>query len=405
MKLHVVMATDYSLDRHTFRSGPQVATYALVQGLARLEGVRVEVVTCPQRVEKDHMVEEGGVAHHYLASPRPKFLTSYVRNVPKIAARIRRLNPDLVHAKNSTYALAGLRAGYPTVLTTHGLRLLHFGHYLNQGPRWLGWLRTNWLHLTMRSPMTPHLYTRLGAMFSTTTLVIALRRVQALIVVSNFAADRIAGLSSAQVHFIENPVDQLFFEVQTPKVPGRLLLVGRVNRGKGALDAVRVLHRIVDRFPAAELRIAGPVTEQDCYEVVQEYIARHGLEERVRFLGLIDAAQLAQEYGRCSVLLMPSTHENSPNAIGQVMAVGRPVVAYDVGGISGRLRHEETGYLVPFGDVDAFADRVCRLLEDDGLRGRMGRRARQIAEETFNADVVARKTLAVYQEMLGTPRG
>jgi glycosyltransferase involved in cell wall biosynthesis len=56
-------------------------------------------------------------------------------------------------------------------------------------------------------------------------------------------------------------------------------------------------------------------------------------------------------------------------------AVGLPVVATDAPGLRDAVRDGETGFLVPEGDVAAFADRIGRLLADDALAGRMSEAA------------------------------
>jgi sulfoquinovosyltransferase len=62
------------------------------------------------------------------------------------------------------------------------------------------------------------------------------------------------------------------------------------------------------------------------------------------------------------------------------MASGVPVVGCAAGGIPDLIRDGDTGYLVPPGDVDGYADRVRRLMDDAASRARMGVRARAEAE-------------------------
>jgi glycosyltransferase involved in cell wall biosynthesis len=322
------------------------------------------------------------------------------RDIPKIAALIRDLRPDVVHAKNQVYVLAGLRAGYPTVLTTHGLSFLHHGHRFNSRSFLSNLIATNLWYLTLSSPMASTLKERFQRLIATNALILTLRRLKAVIVVSAFDGNRIAALTNAKMYYIPNPVDERYFEIPNREVQGRLLLVGRVSRGKGILDAVQTLNMLRDEFPQAHLHVAGSVLDQQYAQAVESYIAAHDLRDRVRLLGLIDSDRLSDEYAQCSVLVMPSTHENSPNALGQAMAAGKPAVAYSVGGIPQRLRDGVTGFLVPYSEVDTLARRISDLLQDDASRAQMGHAARQVAQEEFNPTIVARKTLQVYEELL-----
>ena len=60
-----------------------------------------------------------------------------------------------------------------------------------------------------------------------------------------------------------------------------------------------------------------------------------------------------------------------------------------------------SGFLVDAEDVNALANRISLLLEDDTLRNRMGSAARATAERRFHPHAIAQKTMAVYQRILG----
>jgi glycosyltransferase involved in cell wall biosynthesis len=68
--------------------------------------------------------------------------------------------------------------------------------------------------------------------------------------------------------------------------------------------------------------------------------------------------------------------------------MGRPVVAFDVGGVREWLTHGETGFLVPRGDVQKMADLTSHLLENDDLAREMGRRGSERARILFDREQV-----------------
>ena len=72
------------------------------------------------------------------------------------------------------------------------------------------------------------------------------------------------------------------------------------------------------------------------------------------------------------VLLLPSRSEGTPVSAIETLASGRPVVATDVGGTRDVVEDGISGFLVPFGDVAAGAERLERLARDPELRARMG---------------------------------
>ena len=107
-------------------------------------------------------------------------------------------------------------------------------------------------------------------------------------------------------------------------------------------------------------------------------------------------------YAQAHIVCLPSYHEGLPKALMEAAAVGRPLVAADVPGCREIVRHEETGLLVPARNSSALAEALGRLIEDQALRERLGRRARQAATEEFSQELVSKQTLDVYRGLLSS---
>ncbi len=87
-------------------------------------------------------------------------------------------------------------------------------------------------------------------------------------------------------------------------------------------------------------------------------------------------------------------------AVIEAMAAGKPVVATRVGGVPDLVEEGGTGFTVAVGDVELFAQRVLDLLNDRGLRERMGYRARQLAER-FRLERIAAQYRELYYQVAG----
>lgn len=96
---------------------------------------------------------------------------------------------------------------------------------------------------------------------------------------------------------------------------------------------------------------------------------------------------------------MPSDYESFGMVALETMACGTPVIASDVGGLAYLVQNGRTGYRVPARDAEALAEKIVRLLTDEGLRRRMGHRAACWAEG-FAWPCIADRIEGVYRELL-----
>src|SRR5687768_4892209 len=99
------------------------------------------------------------------------------------------------------------------------------------------------------------------------------------------------------------------------------------------------------------------------------------------------------------VFALPSWTEGFPLVVLEAMALGRPVVATAVGGTPELVADGETGLLVPPRDVAALTASLKRVLDDEGLRRRLGEAGRRRVAERFSPEAMTRDVLAVYDEV------
>lgn len=101
------------------------------------------------------------------------------------------------------------------------------------------------------------------------------------------------------------------------------------------------------------------------------------------------------------VLGFPSSYETFGLAAAEAMAMARPVVAYEVGGIPEVVRQGITGFLVPNRDVDGLAENLNRLYLNREMAVDMGLKGRQVAEELFDSEQMINEITALYEQVLG----
>jgi glycosyltransferase involved in cell wall biosynthesis len=200
------------------------------------------------------------------------------------------------------------------------------------------------------------------------------------------------GLAEHRVHVIPNGVTV----PPDPAGPAghrvpRIGALGRLTPQKGfdiLLDAIRIL---VQEGVAVELVIGGAGRDEVLLRAAAE-----GLP--VRFCGFVDEPRAF--LAGVDVFCLSSRSEALPFALLEAMAEGLPCVVTDVGDV--RKAVGEAAVVVPPSEPTALAAALGVLLTDPGQRRRLGRRARRRAEEELDADLMARRTFALLDEVRRT---
>jgi phosphatidylinositol alpha-1,6-mannosyltransferase len=126
-----------------------------------------------------------------------------------------------------------------------------------------------------------------------------------------------------------------------------------------------------------------------------------GVAGRVLFTGYVDEPGLAAIYGRAAALAMPSRGEGFGLAYLEAMAHGLPCVGSIHDAAGEVIQDGATGFLVDQADIQALADRVTLLLDDEARRRAMGEAGRRLVAERFTAERFAGRLLALIDGALG----
>ncbi|HKQ26558.1 MAG TPA: glycosyltransferase family 4 protein [Burkholderiales bacterium] len=120
-------------------------------------------------------------------------------------------------------------------------------------------------------------------------------------------------------------------------------------------------------------------------------------------LGVINSdSGLADAYSAADVFVAPSVQENLSNAVMEALACGVPCAAFDVGGMSDMIEHRLNGYLARPLAADDLAAGLRWMLENEHRSRSLAKRAREKVAAEFEAVVVAKRHLALYEEILAS---
>jgi hypothetical protein len=363
------------LDRERFE--PVVLFYQDNSFSDRLRGLGAEVHTYEAERERERTVRRGG-------NPVSKTLDIAVGAIGRRTRFLRRCSIDLLHLNNSPasgfddWLPAARFAGIPCIASA-----------MSVAPKKIG--------LVKRTLM---------------------RQFDVVVPVSRYILDdwAAAGIPRERMRVVHHGVDLEALRARVARDPADVrrelgvpagcslaVMVGNIRRWKGQHVVLEALALLDARARGRLFTVfAGGVGTSHVYMgSLEQLVKQHGLEPCVSFLGprsdvpdLLNAADLA-----IHASVRP---EPGGIAVLEAMTLGRAVVAADVGGHAEVLT-PESGFTFDTSAPEALAEHLVRLIEDEGLRRRMGKSARE-RMENFSIERNVRETQSVYDAVLSRGR-
>ena len=165
---------------------------------------------------------------------------------------------------------------------------------------------------------------------------------------------------------------------------------------KGIRDLLEVFDSLHDKDPSIELQLLGDGRQRSELESHASQLRSAGA---IHFLGFRpDRLELLSRF---SLFVMTSSLEGIPRCMMEAMALGIPVVAYDIPGVDQLVEHRRTGLLAPHGDKAALAACCRELLDNPEQTQELAENARKLIDERYSAARMARE----YEELFNTLAG
>ena len=347
---------------------------ALMQGFARLPEVEVHVVSCTKRVMKSPAKLADNVYFHSLQVPARGWLrTGYQGCVRAVRRKLREIRPAIVHGQGSErdQNISAVFSGFPNVLTIHGnMRLVAKVHHA-----------------------APFSFLWCAAMLEG----FVIPRSNGVVCITNYTREAVASLAR-KTWVVPNAVDAGFFDVVRAPAPlPRILCVATVDQRKNQNALIRALDSLKPQGKF-EVVFVGGVKRETAYG--SEFFELLETRPWCSFGGFADRTSLRQALASATGLVLPSLEDNCPMVVLEAMAAGVPVAAARVGGVPDLVRHGETGQLFNPEQPAEMAAAVGHLLEE-GVAP-MAIRAKEEAGQRFHPEIVARRHLEIYREVLSS---
>lgn len=200
-----------------------------------------------------------------------------------------------------------------------------------------------------------------------------------------------------KIHVIHCGVDERFLEgsKSPPPEAHHLVTIGRLAEEKGQLLLIEAVNDLKQEGISCDLTLIG---DGPMRGPIEHLIARHGLQDRVRIAGWLDAGAVRREILGSRALVLPSFAEGLPVVIMETLALERPVIATYIAGIPELVEPGVCGWLVPAGSVPLIADAMKQALSflPDQLQ-RMGHLGSQRVRQQHHAPTEAAKLASLLE--------
>ncbi|MGD9723377.1 MAG: glycosyltransferase family 4 protein [Pirellulales bacterium] len=186
-----------------------------------------------------------------------------------------------------------------------------------------------------------------------------------------------------------------------------LKFIGQVSRlgpDKGHLIAVEAAREVVRHCPDVAFLFCGyvgPRCPPDFAEQLRAKAREYGFGDRLFVFGY--PGYIGDVFQLIDIQMHASPIDSSPISIHEGMALGKPAVGTDEGGIPELIIHEQSGLIVPKNDPPALAAALVRLVQEPDTAARFGAAARQRYEARHRPEIMARSLADVFLRVAGRP--
>ncbi len=176
-----------------------------------------------------------------------------------------------------------------------------------------------------------------------------------------------------------------------------IVLPGRLVHEKGHSDLIQSLCILRDRGLLFRVTFAGGGPKKSA---IEREILECGLVESVQLTGVLEHDKLLETVASADIVVVPSRFEGFGLTVIEAMALSKPVIVTDVGGLPEIVESNLNGVIVPPAEPLPLADALGKLMTDSGIRLRLGKAGLARVEQEFSLPLVGEKLIKRYESLL-----
>ena len=201
------------------------------------------------------------------------------------------------------------------------------------------------------------------------------------------------GIPENKIKALHNFVELKDYDLETSD-EGYALYFGRLSKEKGILNLINAFTKLEE----GKLYIAGEGPEK---ETIENIIKENKLEDRIKLLGFLNADQMKDTIRKCKFVIVPSIwYENCPYSVMETLAIGKPVIGANIGGIPELVKNEQSGLTYKYDDIDELANKMETLFNNKELVTEYGVNAKKQANELYGKDIYYKNIMSIYEKLV-----
>jgi L-malate glycosyltransferase len=204
---------------------------------------------------------------------------------------------------------------------------------------------------------------------------------------------------------IYNPVNPIFFtRNQVSGQMNSISYVGRINKNKNLSIVLRALAILKKENIIFTLHVVGGYKDNYYEGETNRIMQESDLAGQVTFYGWQTQEQILSIHEKCRIFVLPSQQETMPVVVGEAMALGKVVIAAQVGAVSEMVTDKVSGFLFARNDLDQLCGLLRQLYNNSKLIESVSVNAMREAREKFHPDTITSKTYEFYLKVLQRAR-
>lgn len=221
------------------------------------------------------------------------------------------------------------------------------------------------------------------------------KKIKLFIAPSHYYFEKFQKLGLKNLVHLRNGFD--LFDYSPLQYSKQVLYIGRLDKDKGTIYAIRAMQKVIKKIPDAKLVIVGSGTEEN---YIKEYIHKEDLHKNIIMEGKISHDKVYRYFQKSDIVIVPSIcPDNLPSVCIEAMSVGRPILGFRVGGIPELVKDNINGRLIRLKDENSMAYNIIDLLSDSITLQKLSNNCVNMSK-MFHINTHVNKILNLYNKIL-----